>query len=136
VQLTNREVQKLYNALSVLGNRKMATVGADLKVARLLRALAPLAEPLADTKKKAVQRAVGGVSDDISGVALQQLNMRLAAEQLEIDLATVEVELPLQFALKEVDLPKRKKDEDVENVDATGLGALAADLGILFTLDG
>ena len=135
VSMTNREVQKLYNALAALGNRKMATLGADLKIARLLRALGPTAEPLADVKKKAAQRALEEVPEDIKGVALEQLNLRVEAELMAIGEIEVEVELPMEFALKEADLPKRKKDEDAENPDAKGLGALVADLGILFDLE-
>ena len=133
ITLTNRELFRMYSALKTLGNRRMATVGADLKVGRLLRVLGPLVEPLDAVKRRAAQDVLEAAPKDATGIALSLLNMASVAAQEAIDLDTVEAALPLQFALKEADLPKRKAgDEDDPN--ATGLGALVADLGPLFVM--
>lgn len=131
--LTNRELFRMYVALRKLGDRRMATVGADLKVARLQRALATLVEPLDAVKRRAAQDVLEGAPKDASGIALSLLNMAAVAAQEAIDLDAVEVTLPLQFALKEADLPRRKTGED-DDPNATGIGGLAADLGPLFLL--
>lgn len=131
--LTNRELFRMYVALRKLGDRRMATVNADLKVARLQRALATLVEPLDAVKRRAAQDVLEGAPKDASGIALSLLNMAAVAAQEAIDLDAVEVTLPLQFALKEADLPRRKTGED-DDPNATGIGGLAADLGPLFIL--
>jgi len=134
-KVTNRELFRMYVALRKLGERRMATVGADLKVGRLLRVLAPLVEPLDVVKQKAVKDVLLAVAGkDITPEARSLMNLTVAELQAAIDLDAVEVALPLQFALREVDLPKRKPG-DVDDPDATGIGALVADLGPLFPLD-
>ena len=131
--LTNRALFRMYVALKTLGNRRMATVGADLKVGRLLRALAPLVEPLDAVKRRAAQDVLGAAPKDVTGIPLSLVNLAAVAAQEAIELDTVDAALPLQFALKEADLPKRKSgDEDDPN--ATGIGALVADLGPLFLM--
>ena len=136
VTLTNRALFRMYVALKVLGNRRMATVGADLKVGRLLRVLAPLVEPLDELKQRAVKGVLmaGAEKAAVSGLALSLVNLTSAEVQSAIDNDTVDAALPLQFALKEADLPKRKKDDEEADPDATGIGALVADLGPLFLL--
>jgi hypothetical protein len=131
--LTNRELFRMYVALRKLGDRRMATVNADLKVARLQRALATLVEPLDAVKRRAAQDVLEGAPKDASGIALSLLNMAAVAAQEAIDLDAVEVTLPLQFALKEADLPRRKAGDEGDP-DATGIGGLVADLGPLFLL--
>ena len=135
VTLTNRELFRMYVALRKLGERRMATVGADLKVGRLLRVLAPLVEPLDVVKQKVVKDVLLAVAGkDITPEARSLMNLTVAEMQTAIDLDTVEAALPLQFALKEADLPKRKSGEE-DDPNATGLGGLIADLGPLFLLD-
>jgi hypothetical protein len=133
VKLTNRELFRMFMALRKLGERRMATVGADLKVGRLIRVLAPLVEPLDAVKRRAAQDVLEAAPKDVAGLALSLLNMASVAAQEAIDLDAVEAALPLQFALKEADLPKRKSGEE-DDPNATGLGALVADLGPLFVM--
>ena len=132
VKVTNRELFRMFNALRGLGNRRMGNVGADLKVARMLKVLGPLAEPIGAVKQRAVKEVLESGGKDVSGAALSLLNIRAAEMQEEIDAAPLDVELPVQFALKEQDLPKRKKDEDADDPNATGIGALVGDLGPLY----
>ena len=131
--LTNRELWRMYAALKLLGNRRMANVGADLKVGRMLRVLAPLAEPLESAKQHAVQDVIKAAPPDATGLALSRVNLAGAAAQLAVDEATVEVALPLAFALREADLPKEQSGEEGWR-NAAGLGALMTDLGPLFIL--
>ena len=134
VTVTNRELFRMYMALRKLGERKMATVGADLKVGRMQRALAPLVEPLDVVKQKVVKDVLLAVAGkDITPEARSLINLTVAEMQTAIDLDTVEAALPLQFALKEADLPKRKSGEE-DDPNATGIGALVADLGPLFVM--
>jgi hypothetical protein len=132
-KVTNRELFRMFMALRKLGGRKMATMGADLKVARMLRTLAPLVEPLDAVKRRATQDVMEPAPKDVGGVALSLLNIAALDAQEAIELDTVEVALPLQFALREADLPRRKTGED-DDPNATGIGGLAADLGPLFIL--
>jgi hypothetical protein len=131
VKVTNRDLWRMFNALRTLANRRMGNVGADLKVARMLGVLGPLAEPIGGVKQRAVKEALGSAGKDTTGAALSLLNIRAAEAQEEIDAALVEVELPVRFALKEADLPKEMSGEAGWQ-NAAGLGALVADLGPLY----
>jgi hypothetical protein len=134
ITLANRDLFRMYMALKTLGSRRMATVNADLKVGRLLRVLAPLVEPLDELKQRVVKEVLEGAPKDTTGVATSLLNIRVAEAQYAIDSDVVDADLPLQFALKEADLPQRKKDADADDPNATGLGVIVADLGPLFLL--
>ena len=133
VKLTNASLQRMRAALAILGNRRMANLGADLKVARLLRALAVYVEPLEAVKRKAALAVIDelGEGAELTRTQEQVLAMRIAEKQSEVDDAEVEVSLPMQLALREIDLPKEGQGKDgwMNNVQ---LGALIADLGPLY----
>jgi hypothetical protein len=124
-------------ALAVLGNRRMANIGADLKVARLLRALAPYAEPLEAVKRAASLAVVDELPEGAEFTALQEqvLGMRIAEKQTELDNQEIEIEVPLSYALKESDLPKEMTGADGWKNTAQ-LGAIISDLGSLYLMDG
>ena len=136
MELTNANLLQMHRALTILGNRRMATLGADLKVARLLAVLKPLVEPLESVKRKAALALVDQMPEGTELTAMQEqiLNMRSAEVQSEIDTATVEVELPMAYVLKEADLPREQTSKDGW-VNGSQLGAIIADLGILYVMD-
>lgn len=132
ITVTNRELARMTNALRILGNRRMANVGADLKVARLLKQLMPLAEPLENARRRITLDILDGKElSEVSSVETQRLTLKINEAQDALDHDTVEANLTLAWALKEADLPKEQSgDRGWEN--ANGLGALIADLGVLY----
>ncbi len=127
--LTYRQLSRMFNAIVMLGNRSMANVGADLKVARFIRALQPEAVALA--KKREELRAPPAQEDKPALPApapeeIARLERALLDERFE-------VALPLAFRLTEADLPKEKTGADGWK-NADGLGAIVADLELLFDL--
>ena len=135
LKLTNGQLQRMRAALAILGNRRMANLGADLKVARLLRALASYVEPLEAVKRKAALAMIDelGEGAELTGTQEQVLAMRIAERQSEVDLQEVEVELPMSCAVKEADLPKAEAGPTGWS-NAAQLGALLADLGPLYVM--
>jgi hypothetical protein len=137
MQMKNSDLQRMFGALKILGNRRMANLGADLKVARMLRLLAPLAEPL-EAKKSANALALyqEEVPEGASLTPMQEQVLRLAidASQRGVDDAMIDVALPIEFALKQADLPSAESGQDGWR-NGAALGAVIADLGDLFTVD-
>jgi len=133
-KMQNQKLERMYGALRTLGQRKCGNVGADLKVGRMIGMLAPLVEPLLATKERAALEVLEAAPPDVGGIAAQVVNLRAITAQRAVDELEVEVELPVAFALKEADLPKRKKD-DAEDPNATGIGNIVADLGPLYLWD-
>ena len=134
--MTNGELQRIRTALVMLGNRKMANLGADLKVARLLRFLEPYGEPLETLKKSvAMEMYRAEVPDGATLTSIQEqvLFLAIGEKQAEVDALEVAIELPVQFALKEADLPKELAGKEGA-LNAAGLGALVADLGPLYVM--
>lgn len=136
VKLTNRDLQRMYGALAVLGSRRMANIGAELKVARLLRLLVPLVAPIEELKRKALIALIDEMDEGVELTPTQEqiIVMRRDQAWAETDATPVEVDLPLQFALKEADMPKELAGKEGA-ANATGLGMVIADLGPLFLLD-
>jgi hypothetical protein len=134
--VTNGELQRIRTALVMLGNRRMANLGADLKVARLLRVLAPLVEPLEDVKRKVALALIDALPEgtELTGTQEQIMAMRIASAQTAVDNEEIEVELPMQFALRETDLPKEGAGKE-GGANCTALGAIVADLGPLYLMD-
>ena len=137
LKLTNGQLQRMRAALAILGNRRMANLGADLKVARLLRALAAYVEPLEAVKRKAALALIDelGEGAELTRTQEQVLSMRIAEKQSEVDDAEVEVSLPMACALKEADLPKAETGP-TGWANGAQLGALLADLGPLYLMEG
>ena len=134
LKLTNGRLQQMHAALKILGNRKMANLGSELKVARLLRALAQYVEPLEIVKRRATLELLGDPQEETKRTLLQEqvLTLRIVECQAGLDSQEAEVELPLSCALKEADLPKELSGADGWK-NASQLGALIADLGPLYT---
>jgi len=135
VKMTNRELQRIWNAATVLANRKMANVGADLKVGRLQKSLQIYAEPL-DKARRSVAADILGASnlDDMPDLRRQLTSLKIEAAESDLLDMEVEVTIPLAYALKEADLPKEQTGSDGWK-NAGGLGILTANLGILFVWD-
>ena len=135
ISLTNGELQRMRNALAILGNRRMANLGADLKVARLLRVLVPYVEPLEALKREAFLAMMdGNINADLTQLQQQALAIRIAARQAEIDALPIEVEVPTTCLLKEADLPKEGSGP-TGWLNSSQLGVLVADLGLLYILE-
>jgi len=136
VKLTNASLQRMRSALAILGNRRMANLGADLKVARLLRALAVYVEPLEAVKRKAALALIDELGEGVELTRTQEqvLAMRIAEKQSEVDDAEVEVSLPMSCILKEADLPRELAGKDAW-ANNSQLGALVADLGPVYLMD-
>lgn len=133
--MTNRQLQRMNNALNILGNRRMANVGADLKVARLLKILMPYVEPLDKTRRQVALETIGGVdAEELTTLQQQAMQLHLANAEAKLLDTEVDVELPLAYALKEADLPKEQTGKDGWT-NASQLGAILAELGILFVED-
>ncbi|HXG71394.1 MAG TPA: hypothetical protein VNJ04_12385 [Gemmatimonadaceae bacterium] len=129
LRLTNRQVLAMHTALRLLGNRKMGSVTADLKVGRLIRLRAPHAEPIAETRQKIATFLIG--DRDIEEMSAGENNLlasKLVTMQTELDMAECEIELPASLKLTEADLPKERAGDDGWK-NATQLGAITADLG-------
>ncbi|HXG69475.1 MAG TPA: hypothetical protein VNJ04_02560 [Gemmatimonadaceae bacterium] len=129
LKLTNKQVLAMSNALRNLGNRKMGSVTADLKVGRLIRLLAPHAEPIAETRQKIATDLIG--DRDIEEMSVGESNLlasKMSAAQTELDMAECEIDLPASLKLTLADLPKERTGDDGWK-NATQLGAITADLG-------
>lgn len=125
----------MQTALAVLGNKRMATPGADVAVARLLNAMKPLAEPLATARRRVTIDVLAG--RDISGLSqaeMMKLNLDIAEAEKQLLDQEVEVDLPLAYKLKMADLPKEQTGSDGWR-NCEGLGAIVSDLGMLFVMD-
>ena len=135
VEMTNKQLSQMYGALGILGNRQMNSRAADLKVARLIRAMAPDAESIIPLRVKIAGDALANIEDPegISPLVSQQIAAKTAALQSEFDLLEVTVDLP-SLRINEGDLPTTKKGDDGWQ-NGSQMGAIVADLGELFAFD-
>ena len=135
VKLTNRDLRGMFGALQILGNRHLPTIDADLKVGRLIRLLAPLAEPIGPARQRIAARlaeadAGHGDVEKLSPLGQQLLGAAIAGAQADFDGQEVEVDLP-PWRITKADLPKEKTGDDGWR-NGSQLGAIIADLGLLF----
>lgn len=138
VKVTHRTLRGMYAALELLANRRLPSLDADLKVARLLTLLGPVAEPARAARDKVALRVmeetIGGLEPEKVPqpiVALSNTRTKVAID--EFDAEIIEIELPPYRITKE-DLPKDKAGDDGwKNGEAAA--AIAADLGPLFRFD-
>lgn len=135
VKLTNRDLLNMYTALDTLGKRSMANVGADLKVGRLIKSIAPFADPLIAARNKIATDVMKDKKlEEMTIAEINKMNLEIMEKQKEIDDLSFTIELPLQFAIKEIDLPKEKTgSEGWKNAD--GLGNIVSSLGPLYIWD-
>ena len=136
LKLTNGQLQRMKGALQMLGNRHME-IGPDLKVAKLLRALAKYVDPLEAVKRKAalaIYKAEVPEGATLSPQQEQLLSMLIAEEQAKVDDLVVEVELPMDCALTQAELPKPMSGPNGWT-NAVQRGALIADLGPVYLMD-
>jgi hypothetical protein len=130
MKMTNRKAQQMYNAVRVLGNRRMNGLDADLKVMRLIAYLTPIIEPLAALKRAKTEELLNAGEFD-TPLAQDKLAIQLAIAMAEVDDALVTLEPNPEWFLDREDLPQDKKG-DKNSGNADGLGAILADLGLLF----
>lgn len=132
--MNNKSVASLHTALSILGNRKMGTVKADVKIARMLNIVAPIAEPIQRARERITKDILGEAdAEKLTPAQIQKLNIAIKAALSEYDEQEAEGDftLPKWFRLTEDELPKEQKGEKGwEN--ASQLGAVISDLGTVF----
>lgn len=120
----------MFNALLALGTRKMANISADLKVARLLRLLAPIAEPIEANRKKIALDVVGDdLGKEISQVEVQIFQAQIDEKQRTFDAETIEFDLP-PLRITADDLPREMIGDGWKN--AEGLAGIIFNLGPLY----
>lgn len=132
VKLTNWELRRIGAALRILSNRRMANLGADLKVARMLRIIGPALDPLeAAFQQLEVDVIDGRDPSKFSYADGLAVNKALREGRDALGAGEAIVALPVGYALRESDLPKEQSGAEGWK-NAEGLGALVADLGPLF----
>ncbi|HXG72578.1 MAG TPA: hypothetical protein VNJ04_18395 [Gemmatimonadaceae bacterium] len=130
--LTNKQVLAMSNALRLLGNRKMGSVTADLKVGRLIRLLAPHAEPIAETRQKIATFLIGDRDiEEMSAGESALMASKMVGMQATFDAMEIELDFPASLKLTQADLPKERTGDDGWK-NATQLGAITADLVQLY----
>ena len=129
--MTNSDLRVMYGALGILGNRSCATAMSDLKVGRLLNALAAIAHPIGTARQRVSDEFTNGKDPDkMSAPALQIMAAQMASAIAEFDAAEEEFEIPTMRITPD-DLPKEKPGDDGWKNGAQ-IGAISADLGVLF----
>jgi hypothetical protein len=132
VTVTNRQLRVMYDALQVLGTKRMASQLADVRVGRLLQIVKPLAEPIGTTQRKHAQEEMDAAPPEQTEHKRQLMLMRIADKQRETDEAPAPPFTVFGGSiLHQEDLPKEMSGLDGWK-NAAGLGALLADLGPLF----
>ncbi len=131
--VTNRNVIDAHNALANFGQRKMGSVSADIRVARLLDYVAPVGRVLEKAKNEVSVGILEDAPDKPTALQSEKWMGRVAVAQAAFDAEAVEAsvfEWPT-LQLCESDLPKDQKgDEGWKN--SAALGLLIANLGPLF----
>lgn len=131
--VTNHTLRAMYGALSILGNRRLPTVTADVKVGRLLRALAPVVDPLQVARQRIVADVLADRDpNELSPLEARTLEAEVVKRQAELDaqLAPEDFRMPAGM-IELADLPAAMTGaEGWKNAEA--LGAITADLGPLF----
>lgn len=138
MKLSRRSLCKQFICLTELGNRFAPTLAADIKVSKLLSAVAKEWEPIAIERAKigtfAIRNALemhGVKSLEELPESLQQLTIGEAkVAQDAWDAEEIEVTLP-DTRITQNDLPKEKSGENGWQ-NGNGLAALVAGLGELF----
>lgn len=135
VTLTNRALGRMHNALKLLAMRSM-DLKVDLKVTRMLRILGPYVEPLDAARRKVILDVSAEVGEDAELTPMQEqiMGIHIQERQAQLDGETVEIALPVQFALTADEMPKEKTGKDGWK-NAEALAAIMDDLGPLYLMD-
>lgn len=132
---THGKVRAMYNALTILANRRSPGASSDAKLGRLLRHFGPVAEPIQQARGRIALDLIG--DQDVASLSpLQQqlLQAKIGTAQTAFDNEPVDVALPSNHLIRESDLPQPQKGEEGWR-NAEGIGAILADLGPLFVFD-
>jgi hypothetical protein len=135
--VTNRQLWRAYQALRTLANRTMPSRAIELRVARLLALVEPLAAPIAVVKTRAVLAILNeATAEPPSAIATSRVQTLVDLEQEEIDaLEAPPLSLPPGILITRQDLPvKLPGAEGYEN--GAGAAAIINDLGPLFNWEG
>ncbi len=110
ISITNRRLREIVQGLSVLKERRLPSVQAELRVAAQLRSLIDAYETYADVRKKIVREHEIPSADVDSEVKLQkQIELRDKLDKLES--AYVDVPAPKRRLTKD-DLPQTLSNGD------------------------
>ena len=130
--ITNQDVVRMVSALTALGNRTLPTINSDLRVAKLLRLLKPIADDLEVARTKRIAEAQKAIDQTQDEQARLSINSEFVAGMTQLFSQPAEVILPPEDKrLSEVDLPKDMAGEDGSK-NRNALGSLIADLGELY----
>lgn len=133
--LPNKTVERIYKALVMLSRRTLPGINSDLKVAKLRRFFAPLAEPIEEARQKKLIEN----SEDVAGESQLKNAAAVAASNIEIANQPCEFDKP-RWTIVEGDLPKELKGEPSQqnpfagNANRTGVGEIVAELDFLYEL--
>ena len=135
---THGVVRGMHTALSILGDRFMPNIKADIKVARLLVHFTPIVDPLnvernkmaTKTLEDAKQSKGTGDIDKLSNAAQQEVMALVVLAQQEWDNLPITLELP-DIKIDQNDLPKERTGDDGWK-NGSSLGSIIAGLGELF----
>ncbi len=135
MELKNQTVERIYKALVALSRRTLPTITSDLKVAKLRRFFAPLAEPIDEARqRKLIEHSVevAGESQIHNAAEIATANMTIANELCIFDKPSI--------VIVEGDLPKDLKGEPsaqnpfAGNANRTGIGEIISELDFLYDL--
>lgn len=133
--IKNQTVERIYKALVALSRRTLPSITSDLKVAKLRRFFAPLAEPIDEARqKKLIEHSV-----EVAGESQIQNAAEIATANMTIANATCTFDKPT-ITITEADLPKDLKGEPsaanpyAGNANRTGIGEIIAELDFLYEL--
>lgn len=135
MQFSHNKIIAIHSALAILGNRKMATINGDLRVARLLRLFTPEAELIKKAKNRIIVENTSGDVGKLEQIERYKLQAILNDKANEFDSEMVDILLPENLRIKEEDLPKELSGDDGWK-NANQLGAIVADLDCLFEFTG
>jgi hypothetical protein len=131
VEITNKNLLNMFQALQELGTRFLPSLNSDVKVGRMTSFFEPSCSPIGPAKKKLLADfGEQNNLEELTETALSILVAKLEVEMNAYDAVTVKVMLPRERITRE-DLPKERTGDDGWK-NGTGLGALIANLGPLF----
>lgn len=130
VDLKRRDIRTMYQGLGMLAKKTLPNINADLKVAKLIRALRPDVEEIdAAIKKFQIANSVEAEDGGRTVTNAYAFNVAIEAEMDVVETVT----LPAT-RITAADLPASLKGDGGE-ANREQLAAVIVDLGILFAFD-
>lgn len=131
VEITNKNLLNMFQALQELGTRFLPSMNSDVKVGRMTSFFEPSCSPIEPAKKKLLANfGEQNNLEELTETAVSILVAKLEVEMNAYDAVTVKVILPRE-RITRGDLPKERAGDDGWK-NGTGLGTIIANLGPLF----